>query len=335
MTLNMLQELAQMTGHSVEEYVVVSEKYPFALTPFIMQRVRDGTYSTSALHQFLPDSRELENTASLSTDSMNESYNHPEKALIHLYDNRVVFLMTYQCLVYCRFCFRKASVGLPENQISTGQIAQALSYIRAHPEIEDVILSGGDPLALSNRRLLPFLRELTSIPHIKVIRIDSRAISTNPQRIDDELIDFLKSDHRFWYHAHMNHPDDINHPEVVAAIHRLLAACVPVLNQSVILKGVNDDRQTLCELMKRCYYHKVIPYNLYIFEKVRGAAHFEVSVDCISDICEALSHLPGPAQPVIVYVDINGRKHRIVYDKATDIRAFFASCSQIVQSPEK
>lgn len=323
-----LEVLAHTTERPVEELVVVSEKYPFALTPFIVKRVREGTYSTSALRQFLPDIRELENTEGFSIDPTGESHNHPEEAILQTYDNRLVIMLTYQCLVYCRFCFRKAFVGFPEHQVTDEQIEKALSYVRAHPEIEDVVLSGGDPLAIPNRRLLPFLQELTSIPHIKVIRIDSRAISTVPKRIDDELIDFLKSDHRFWYHAHMNHPDDINHPEVVAAIRRLLSACVPVLNQSVILGGVNDDARTMCELMKQCYYNKVVPYNLYIFDRVNGAAHFEVPIDRVIDICEALSHLPGPAQPIIIYVDEKSKKHRAVYDEATDIRTFFASRSQ-------
>ena len=317
-----LEMLAQKAGTSVEDIVKTVDVYPFALTPFLRKRVEDGTYSLAALRQFLPAAQELQDVAGFSSDPAGESKKHPTPAILQTYKNRLVILVSYQCLVYCRFCIRKALVGKPEYSITQEQLAEALAFVRAHPEIEDVVLSGGDPLAVPNRHLLPFLRKLAEIRHVKVIRIDSRALSTMPRRIDDELLDVLKADDRFWYHAHMNHPDDLNHPEVLAAAQRLRMAGVPVLNQSVILAGVNDDPATMARLMNDSYYHKILPYNLYVLDRVRGAAHFEVGEERIVAICEKLSHLPGPAQPVLIFVDNESRKHRAIYDPASDLRAF-------------
>jgi KamA family protein len=314
--------LAQRAGTPLAELVKTVDVYPFALTPFLRQRVDEGTYSLAALRQFLPAAQELQDAVGFSSDPAGEGKKHPIPAILQTYENRLVILLSYQCLVYCRFCVRKALVGRPEYSISDEQLEEALAFVREHQEIEDVVLSGGDPLAVPNRRLLPFLHKLMEIEHVKVIRIDSRALSTMPKRIDDELLDVLKRDDRFWYHAHMNHPDDLNHPDVLAAAQRLRMAGVPVLNQSVILAGVNDDPATMAALMRDSYYHKILPYNLYVLDRVQGAAHFEVGEERIVEICKELSYLPGPAQPVLIFVDGESRKHRAVYDPAADLRAF-------------
>jgi KamA family protein len=319
-----LTVLANAVGKPVEEIEMVANKYPFALTPFLVRRVEEGTYSTAALRQFVPDALETNDVDGFSADPTHEEDIRPEDATLQAYDNRLLIMLSYHCLVYCRFCFRKAFVGFPEHTITEKQLDKALAYLASHPQIEDVVLSGGDPLAVPNRKLLPFLKKLTAISHVKAIRIDSRALSTHPTRIDDELIDFLNSDGRFWYHAHMNHPDDINHPDVIAAVRRLLSAGVPVFNQSVILHGVNDDVETMTRLMMSCYRNKVIPYNLYLIDHVKGAAHFDVPNDRIVEICAALSRLSGPAQPVLVYVDERSKKHRAVYDDPADLLTFLA-----------
>lgn len=317
-----LQVLARVTDQSMDELEEVARVYPFAISPFIIRRVAEGTYSLVALRQFLPDLRELQDVDGFGPDPTGESGLHPERSVLQTYDNRLALILTHQCLVYCRFCFRKEFVGLSDNGVLDEDLDRALSYVAAHPEVDDILLSGGDPLALPNKRLIPFLRKLAQIPHLKTIRIHSRALSVQPERIDDELTQFLSSDDRFWYYAHMNHPDDISHPDVAKAIRRLLSARVPILNQSVILAGVNDDVNTMVQLMKLCYEHKVIPYNLYVLDRVRGAAHFEVPVDRIVEIYEALAQLPGPAQPVLVVVDSQSKKHRAVYDSAFDLKAF-------------
>ncbi len=322
MAARAFEVLACAAGKSVEELVKVSSVYPFALSPFIVRRVEEGNYSLAALKQFLPDIQELESIQGFIPDPTGEVDCHQEQAILQVYDNRLLLLLTYQCLVYCRFCFRKSLVGFPQHQVTDDQLEKALAYINEHTKIEDVVLSGGDPLAVPNRRLLPFLEKLVSIPHVKVIRIDSRALSTVPQRMNDELIDFLRLAKKFWYYAHMNHSDDIDHPAVKAAIERLLLAGVPVLNQCVILRGINDDVETMYKLMDMCYQQKVLPYHLYILDRVQGAAHFDVPVERVLEICKALSRLPGPAQPVLIFVDPANKKHRAVYDEASNLAEF-------------
>jgi KamA family protein len=194
--------------------------------------------------------------------------------------------------------------------------------LRAHPEVDDILLTGGDPLAIPNSQLIPFLQKVVRIGHLKTIRIHSRAISTRPERIDDELIGFLGSDPRFWYYGHMNHPDDINHRAVKEAIHKLLGARIPVLNQAVLLGGVNDRPETLKTLMKLCYENKVIPYHLYVLDRVKGASHFHVPNDRIVELYRSLADLPGPAQPVLVYVDATNIKHRAVPSQHIDLSKF-------------
>lgn len=322
MARHVLKVLAGITGQSVEEMNRVADEYPFALTPFLMKRVEQGTYSKEALRQYLPDVRELLDMTGFSADPTGEVSLHPRPAVLKTYDNRLALILTYQCLVYCRFCFRKSKVGFPEHSISDERLEEALEYLREHTEIEDVLLSGGDPLAMPNRRLLPFLQKLIAIPHIKVIRIDTRALSVHPERLDDELMGFLAAHDHFWFYAHMNHPDDIDHPDVLAAIRKLLSARVPIMNQCVVLAGVNDNVETMRRLMQLCYLNKVLPYNLYVLDRVKGGAHFDVNPDRVVELYKSLSNLSGPAQPLLVFVDAQSKKHRAIYDPAFDLKKF-------------
>lgn len=325
MTAHVLDVMARSSGVKSEDLQEVANKYPVAVPPFLARRIDGGTYSQAALRQYLPDLRELADAAGYVSDPTGETELHPAESVLQAYGDRVALMLTTRCLVYCRFCFRKAIVGSEGHVVSDAALDSALSYVSEHSEITDVLLSGGDPLAVPNRTLVPFLRRLADIPHVRVIRIHSRAVSANPRRINDDLLDCLAGDDRFWYYAHMNHPDDIDHPEVIAAVRRLLSARVPVLNQSVILGGVNDDPETICRLMRMCYENKVIPYNLYVLDRVKGAAHFEVPEERIIEILRSLGELPGPAQPALVYVDQRSRKHRALFSEALDCEGFLGA----------
>jgi KamA family protein len=314
--------LAEKSGKSAQELEVVDARYPFAMTRFLRQRILEGSYSVEAQRQFVPDIQELQGEVNFSTDPTNESGDRHGKAAIHTYENRLLIQLTNRCLAYCRFCFRKAFVGFPEHEISEEDLEQALAYLEDHPEIEDVIFSGGDPLALPNRRVLPVLKRLRRFRHLKAIRIDSRVLTTHPQRIDSELVDCLREDGRYWFYAHMNHPDDINYPETIAAIQRLVNAGVQVANQCVILAGVNDQPSVMSQLMTSCYQNKVWCYNMYIPDHVQGTEHFDVSSACIAAICKALLRLPGPAQPALVYVDEQNKKHHSRYDDIAELWHF-------------
>jgi len=314
--------LSEVSGFSTEEIAKVAERYPLAVSPFIVKRLQEGSYAINALRQFLPDMRELMDIEGFVGDPTGEKELKPERAILRTYHNRLAIMVTLKCLVYCRFCFRKEQVGYPDSVISEADLDKALEYIAAHPEINDILLSGGDPLAMSNQKLLGFLKKLKELKQLKAIRIDSRALSFAPDRIDDELLEFLEADGRYWYYAHMNHPDDVTHPKIIAAAKRLLSAGIPIYNQCVFLAGVNDNIETMVRLMEVCYENKIIPYNLYVLDRVKGGAHFDVPIDRVVEIYEAISHLAGPAQPLLVFVDEKSRKHRAVYHESLDLHQF-------------
>jgi KamA family protein len=339
MNPEVLHLVADKSGTSVDDIKKVAEKFPFLLSPFLAKRVREGSYSLEALRQFSPDPRELDTVPTFTVDPTGEGDLQPAPSIIRTYHNRLAIVVSFNCMVYCRFCFRKNVVGQPGNHVDMEQLDEALAYIAAHPEINDVLLSGGDPLVLSNRQLLPFLRRLLSIEHVRAIRFDSRALSVRPERIDNELLDFLNQSDRFWFYAHFNHPDDIDHPDVLAAIRRLLSVRVPIFNQCVLLGGVNDDEATLARLMELCYLNKVLPYNLYTLDHTHGAAHFELSEERIVALYRSLSdrggsHLSGPAQPLLVYVDKDNRKQRAVNCDHLDFKAFLADRARVYTSAD-
>jgi glycine amidinotransferase len=177
-------------------------------------------------------------------------------------------------------------------------------------------------LALSNAKLFPILRRLAAVRHVGTIRIHSRAVSVAPGRIDDELLRFLGESGKYCYYAHMNHPDDLLHPDVLQAVNRLRLAGIPVFNQCVLLRGVNDDIATIRKLMLACYAAKVFPYNLYLLDRVAGVAHFEVDQVTVKAIFDSLEDLPGPAQPVFVLVDRHNRKQRAIPSGDFDLFSF-------------
>lgn len=319
---NTMRVLSEVSGLSIEDISKVTERYPLAISPFMVNRLREGSYSLNALRQFLPDTQELMDIDGFVGDPTGEKELKPEKSILRTYHNRLAIMVSLKCLVYCRFCFRKEQVGFPDSVMPEAELDKAIDYIVAHPEINDILLSGGDPLSLSNQKLLPFLKKLGELKQLKAIRIDSRALSFAPDRLDDELLEFLEADGRYWYYAHMNHPDDVNHPDIIAAAKRLLSAGIPIYNQCVFLAGVNDNIETMVELMEVCYEHKIIPYNLYVLDRVKGGAHFDVPIDLIVEIYEALSHLAGPAQPLLVFVDEKSRKHRAVYHESLNLHEF-------------
>lgn len=325
MSAQALRMLAEVTQTPLEDLAQTARRYPFALPSFLRRRVEEGSYSRAALRQFLPDRRELLDIAGFTPDPTGESGLHPERGILQAYHNRAAIIVTYHCLVYCRFCFRKNVVGFDENKVPSEDLDRALAYVESHPEINDILLSGGDPLAMPNSRLIPFLERLVSIDHVRAVRIDSRALNAHPQRLDDELLAFLESKDRFWYYAHLNHPDDLDHPEVLAAVRRLLAARVPVMNQCVFLAGVNDNVATMSRLMELCYFNKVLPYNLYVLDRVKGGAHFEVPDEKVLEIYRALAGLGGPAQPLLVYVGGDSRKRRAINSEWMDLESFLDS----------
>ncbi len=333
MATRTLTLLSEATGKPLAEMDSVSQRFPFAISTFLRNRVLNGEYAPEALRQFLPDARELWTAPGYTSDPTGESELHPEPSILHVYGNRLALILTYRCLVYCRFCFRKHVVGFGESRVPAEDIERGIAYVEAHPEISDILLSGGDPLAISNAQLLPLLRRLVEIPHLKVIRIDSRALNAMPERFDDELLDFFSAHPHFWYYAHLNHPDDVDHPDVLAAARRLRAAGVPIYNQCVLLRGVNDRPQTLRRLMELCYVNKILPYNLYVLDRVEGATHFALDDSEVASLYRSLADLSGPAQPLLVYVGNDSKKRRMTNSDIHDIHAFLRARHRELAAP--
>ena len=219
-------------------------------------------------------------------DSLGEDADSPVANITHRYPDRVLFLVSPVCASYCRFCTRRRKVGDPE-KIPLNQYDAGLAYIREHTEVRDVILSGGDPLLLSDRRIEYLLSNLRAIPHLEIIRIGSRVTSHLPERITPELCDIIKRHHPVFINTHFDHPDELT-PAAVKALGMLADAGVPLGCQTVLLKGVNDDPAVMKTLMQRLLKARVRPYYIYQADVVAGGEHFRTSVHKGLEIIQAL-----------------------------------------------
>jgi lysine 2,3-aminomutase len=225
--------------------------------------------------------------------------------LVQRYPDRALLLVTDRCAVYCRFCTRSRMVGSGGGPRSDERLAPAFAYLAAHPEIKDVIVSGGDPLALSTERLVRVLARLRELPHVETIRLATRVPVTLPQRITRELVRELRRYHPLWVMTHFNHPKELT-PLSRRACRRLSDAGFPVMNQTVLLRGVNDDPAVLSELFRGLIRERVRPYYLLQCDPVRGSAHLRTPIDTGLTIMEQLQgRLSGIALPKFI-VDTPG-----------------------------
>src|SRR5919109_1605610 len=235
--------------------------------------------------QYVPDLQELDIRDGL-VDSLAEDANSPVPNITHRYPDRALFLVSAVCASYCRFCTRRRKVGDPE-KIPLSQLESAFRYLEEHQEIRDVIMSGGDPLLLSDRRIDDICKRLRGIPHLEVLRIGSRIPCHLPERITPELCAILKRYHPLYVNTHFNHPDELT-PAAVKALGMLADAGVPLGCQTVLLKGVNDDAGVMKELMQRLLMPRVRPYYIYMCDQVAGAEHFRTTVQKGLEIVKAL-----------------------------------------------
>ncbi|MBI2402158.1 MAG: KamA family radical SAM protein [Gemmatimonadetes bacterium] len=235
--------------------------------------------------QYVPDLQELEVVDGVP-DSLNEDENSPVPNITHRYPDRALFLVSPVCAAYCRFCTRRRKVGDPQ-KIPMSQFESAFQYLAEHKEIRDVILSGGDPLLLSDRRLDQILSRLRQITHIEIIRIGSRVPCHLPERITPELCGILRKYHPLYINTHFNHPDELTAP-AVQGLGMLADAGVPLGCQTVLLKGVNDDPDVMKELMQKLLAARVRPYYIYMCDQVAGAEHFKTTVETGLEIIKAL-----------------------------------------------
>lgn len=248
--------------------------------------------------QCVPDEKELEDL-NAQEDPLHEEDMSPVPNITHRYPDRVLFLTTSQCGLYCRFCTRKRKVG-DSSKINLKELESAFNYLEQHTEVSDVILSGGDPLMLTDAMLEKILKRLRSIPHLQIIRLGTKMPCVLPQRITPQLCEMLKKYHPIYVNTHFNHPWEITE-ESKKACEMLVNAGCPVGNQTVLLKGVNDDPEVMKELMKKLLAMRVRPYYIYQADLTKGANHFRTPIDVGLEIMDKLrGHISGLAVPYFV-----------------------------------
>lgn len=275
-------------------------KYRMAITPYYLSLIDLNNPYDPIRKQAVPDSRETYFAPEDQRDPLHEDEDSPCTGLTHRYPDRVLFLVTNQCSMYCRHCTRRRFSGQNDTALSKEQIDTSIEYIRSHREVRDVLISGGDPLTLSDDRIEYILKRLREIDHVEIIRIGSRVPVVMPQRITPELCDMLKKYHPLWMNVHFNHPNEIT-PESEKACAMLADAGIPLGNQSVLLAGVNDCVHIMRELVRKLVQIRVRPYYIYQCDLSLGLSHFRTSVSKGIEIIEGLQgHTTGFAVPTFV-----------------------------------
>jgi len=300
--LNTVEELAQVLHLTPDEVAGLSApgRFRVDITPYFASLMDPDDPDCPIRRQVIPTAQEVAPFEAEMADSLAEDANSPVPGLVHRYPDRVLMLVTTQCASYCRYCTRSRLVGDPTAQFCRSDYEAMIAYIAAHPEVRDVLISGGDPLILAPRILEDLLRKLRAIPHVEVIRIGSRVPAFLPQRITPELVEMLKQFHPLWMNVHFNHPKEIT-PEVETALALLANAGIPLGSQSVLLAGVNDCPNIIKDLVHKLVRNRVRPYYLYQCDMVHGAGHFRTPVSVGLQIMESLrGHTSGFAIPTYV-----------------------------------
>lgn len=277
-----------------------------------LDKIEYGNPEDPLLLQVLPQAAELLKHEDYSDDPLAEADATANTGLLHKYKSRVLLITTQSCAIHCRYCFRR-NFPYEQHRQSTQDWQQAFDYIKQDQDVNEVILSGGDPLTLNNDYLLKLLIELDQLPNIKRIRIHSRLISSLPQRIDGDLIDGLsKLSKKLIVVMHCNHSNELD-DDVGRAIAALKTLDITLLNQSVLLKGINDDARVLAKLSEKLFDYGVMPYYLFTLDKVSGAAHFDLPAKEIRNIYQSLlGKLPGFLVPKLMS-EIPGKKSKVPF----------------------
>lgn len=277
------EEIARTFDLELEMVKKVARQFKIQITPYYASLIKEK--GDPIYRQIAPDAEEL-NEESGVMDPLSEDEDSPVPSIVHRYPDRLLFLVSHVCASYCRFCTRKRKVGDP-TKIHPRYIEDGLDYIRAHPEVRDIIVSGGDPLMLGDRKLEYILKSLREIPHVEILRIGTRMPCFLPQRITSKLVRMLRRYHPLYVNVHFNHPDEIT-PEASRALNLLADAGIPLGNQTVLLKGVNDDPVVMKRLLQKLLLVRVRPYYIYQADYVRGTEHLRTAVEKGLEIMEAL-----------------------------------------------
>jgi lysine 2,3-aminomutase len=285
----------------------VAARYAVSLTPAMAELIDPADPLDPIARQFVPDPAELDTRPEELADPIGDDAHSPLEGVVHRYPDRVLLKLVHVCPVYCRFCFRREMVGPGRRRtLSHAALASALDYVRSHPEIWEVILTGGDPLILSSRRLREVMRTLAAIPHVKIIRIHTRVPVVDAARITPELVRALKVRGKATYVVlHANHARELT-SSAREACGRLIDAGIPMLSQSVLLRGVNDDAATLGALMRALVECRIKPYYLHHGDLAPGTSHLRTAIAQGQALMRALhGRMSGLCQPAYV-LDIPG-----------------------------
>ena len=284
----------------------VAQRYAIAITPGVAALIDRADPHDPIARQFVPDVAELTTTPDERADPIGDGAHSPVDGIVHRYPDRVLLKLVNVCAVYCRFCFRREMVGPGRQMLTPDKLDAALGYVEAHPGVWEVILTGGDPLVLSARRLGDVIRRIAAIEQVKIVRLHTRLPVVSPEKITPALVRALKAPGKTTYVAlHANHPRELT-PQVRAACARIIDAGIPMVSQSVLLRGVNDDAATLEALMRAFVECRIKPYYLHHGDLAPGTSHFRTSIEDGQALMRALrGRVSGLAQPTYV-LDIPG-----------------------------
>lgn len=304
-TIEELEKYISLTPEEVEGVRKCLITLRMAITPYFLSLFDVNDTNDPIRKQAIPTASELKQSCGELDDPLCEESNSPVPGLTHRYPDRVLLLVTDQCSMYCRHCTRRRFAGHNDKQLPMDQVKNAIDYIARTPEVRDVLISGGDPFLLSDDNLEYIIKRLKDIPHVEVIRIGTRTPVVMPQRITHELVDMLKKYHPIWVNIQFNHPDEITE-ESKKACEMLADAGIPLGNQSVLLRGINDCVHVMRKLVQELVRIRVRPYYIYQCDLAMGLGHFRTSVSRGIEIMEGLrSHTSGFCVPTYV-IDVPG-----------------------------
>lgn len=301
-----LEKILNLSENELAAFSKEGHCMPLSITPYYASLLDRDDANQSIRKTVVPQVDEHIISAIESNDHLNEGVDSPVPCIVHRYPDRVLFLITNFCSVYCRYCTRSRMVGGHEHYNTHEQWEQAIEYIKSNENIRDVLLSGGDPLTMETSQLEWLLSRLSKIEHVEYIRIGTKVPVVLPQRINIELTNMLKKYHPLWLSIHFTHPDELT-PECRKACEMLADAGIPLGSQTVLLKGVNDNVETMKKLFHQLIKVRVKPYYLYQCDLVPGTAHFRTPVQKGLDIIQGLrGHTSGYAVPHYVIDTPNG-----------------------------
>jgi lysine 2,3-aminomutase len=329
-TLAQLEKLMTLTPDEKEGCLFAAHKLSLAITPYYFNLIDTKDSECPIRKQVIPNIKESYIAPGESSDPVGEEGTMPVPGIVHRYPDRVLFLVTDRCASYCRYCTRSRLVSNAQSYDFHPELEQGLKYIESHPEIRDVLISGGDPLLLSDAKIDSLLGRLRAIPHVEFIRMGSRIPVFLPQRITPELAEIFRKHGPIWMSIHTNHPKEVTQ-ELAVACERLSLAGVPLGNQSVLLDGINDSVEVMKSLVHRLLMIRVRPYYLYACDLIEGSTHFRAPIQKGIEIIRGLrGHTTGYSIPQLVVdgpggggkIPLNPEYVQAIHDGVLELRNF-------------